>query len=96
MLTFDEVALAGGVYLAANNKYYLSTGQAYWTMSPAVFDSNYAYAYVANISTAGHITTATTTTSYGVRPVINLSPDIEISGGDGTKNNPYTVALSNN
>lgn len=96
LLTFDEVALAGGVYLAANNKYYLSTGQAYWTMSPAVFDSNYAYAYVANISTAGHITTATTTTSYGVRPVINLSSDIEISGGDGTKNNPYTVALSNN
>ena len=96
LLTIDEVALAGGVYLAANNKYYLSTGQAYWTMSPAVFDSNYAYAYVANISTAGHITTATATTSYGARPIINLSPDIEISGGDGTKNNPYTVALSNN
>lgn len=65
-------------------------------MSPVVFDSNYAYAYTGNISAAGHITTATTTTSYGVRPVINLSPDILITGGDGTKNNPYTVALPNN
>lgn len=96
LLTIDEVALAGGVYLAVNNKYYLATGQPYWTMSPVVFDSNYAYAYTGNISAAGHITTATATTSYGVRPVINLSPDILITGGDGTKNNPYTVALPNN
>ena len=28
---------------------------------------------------------------YGVRPVINLKPDVEISGGIGTINDPYIV-----
>ena len=30
--------------------------------------------------------------SYTVRPVVTLSSKIKITGGDGSKNNPYTIA----
>ena len=33
----------------------------------------------------------TTTSVVGIRPVINLKADTEISGGIGTNNNPYII-----
>lgn len=96
LITIDEVAFAGGVYLSANPEYYLYTGQTYWTMSPSHFNSSFAPANTWHVNSTGYLSAFWVTTSSGVRPVINLSPDILITGGDGTKNNPYTVALPNN
>ena len=96
LITIDEAAFAGGVYLSANSKYYLYTGQTYWTMSPATFASSHAYASVWCVRLTGYLSALWFTTSVGVRPVVNLSSDILITGGDGMKNNPYTVALPNN
>ena len=94
LITVDEAAFAGGVYLSANPEYYLYTGQTYWTMSPSHFNSSHAYAYAWCVSSTGYLTATWVTTSRGVRPVVNLSADILITGGDGTKVNPYMVALS--
>ena len=94
LITVDEAAFAGGVYLSANSKYYLYTGQTYWTMSPATFASSHAYASVWCVRLTGYLSALWFTTSVGVRPVVNLSADILITGGDGTKVNPYMVALS--
>ena len=33
------------------------------------------------------------TTEYGIKPAMNLKSNVVITGGDGTKNNPFTVAL---
>ena len=32
--------------------------------------------------------------SFGIRPVINLKANVEISGGVGTKNNPYQISTT--
>ena len=94
LITVDEAAFAGGVYLWANSEYYLYTGQTYWTMSPSLFSSSNASALAWYVSSTGRLNAPWVATSYGVRPVVNLSADILITGGDGTKVNPYMVALS--
>lgn len=96
LITIDEVAFAGGVYNLVNPEYYLYTGQNYWTISPAYFNSLSSVANNFVAYSTGAVNMGWASSSFGIRPVINLSPDIEISGGDGTKNNPYTVALPNN
>lgn len=91
LITIDEVALAGGRNGSMNSLYYLYTGQTYWTMSPYYFNSNYASARVWFVRSTGDLGSNWSTLGYGVRPVINLSSDILISGGTGTANNPYVV-----
>ena len=95
LITMDETAFAGGFYQAANPEYYLYTGRTYWTMSPAYFSSSYANVYAWHITSIGRFNPYLVQASCDVRPVINLSSDILISGGDGTKNKPYTIALPN-
>lgn len=94
LITVDEAAFAGGVYLSVNPEYYLYTGQTYWTMSPSSFNSSNASASAWFVNSTGYLSANWVTASRGVRPVVNLSADILITGGDGTKVNPYMVALS--
>lgn len=94
LITVDEAAFAGGAYLSANPEYYLYTGQTYWTMSPSYFYSSSARANAWYVDSSGYLFAFWVSTSYGVRPVVNLSADILITGGDGTKVNPYMVAHS--
>ncbi len=86
LITADEVSIAGGT-TSSNSSYYLYTGQVYWTISPfANID-----AYVIFVSTAGLLgDLGTTSRNYGVRPVINLSTDVTLTG-TGTMNDPYVV-----
>ncbi len=88
MITMEEVAFAGneGSYLSLDNKV------VYWTMSPSFFETYssfvgfvYAFgAYVINVSVD--------TASYAnVRPVINISKNVKLSGA-GTISNPYTIS----
>ena len=92
LLTIDEASMAGGLYNSVNTQYYLYTGQTYWTMSPSRFDSGRASASVWLVNSTGYLNHWTTSsTSLGVRPVVNLSADVLISGGDGTSQNPYVI-----
>ena len=92
LITADEVAMAGGVYslFYPNSSYYLYTNQPYWSGSPthssdnglvrgfAVYDSGYLNPYYVD-------------GTYGVRPVISLSPTVKLSGS-GTYDDVYTVS----
>ena len=86
--------MAGGLYNSVNTQFYLYTGQTYWLLSPYYFHSTHAAAYEWRVTSAGTLSTIWVTIVYGVRPVVNLSADILISGGDGTANNPYVVTKS--
>lgn len=94
LITADEAAMAGGLYSAVNTQYYLYTGQTYWTLSPSRFYSWNAYARAWLVYSTGYLFNAWVAYSCGVRPVVNLSADVLISGGDGTAINPYVVTLS--
>ena len=90
LITIDEIAYAGGVWTASNDIYYLYTGETFWSMSPCFFSGSDAYVFRANNDGSLDSDGGTVNSSYGVRPVINLSSDVQISGS-GTSTDPYQV-----
>ena len=91
LLNYDEVVYAGGYPYSSNSNYYLNNPAIYWwTMSPAGFSGS--------ASNVWHVTTAGDVdyyfyviNAYRLRAVLNLNADTQISSGNGTKENPFTV-----
>ena len=85
LITTDEAVLAGGS--DPNKGYYLYSGPWYWASSPNNFNGGTAYGmgvyFNGNAYYNGDV-------NYygGVRPVLNLSPEV-LNNGDGSMNNPY-------
>ena len=95
LITADEVAMAGGVYNMANSNYYLYNGQYFWTLSPSNFHPYYSRSRIWLVmSSGGMYDWIDITSSYNVRPVINLKADTQITKGDGTVLNPYVIATN--
>ena len=90
LITSDEVVLAGGFGGSANSSYYFYTSSAYWTMSPTYFNSVFERIDTFSVSGNGLLTSTPVNVSRGVRPVINLSSNVTLSGS-GTTSDPYTV-----
>ena len=90
LISADEVAYAGGVYLSSNQSYYFYTGQIYWTMSPSSYLS---FADVFLIQSGGFLYAGLYSTGFvaGIRPVINLKANVTIQSGDGSSSNPYVI-----
>ncbi len=95
LITADEVALAGGLYNTKNEKYYLRTGEYYWTMSPSFFHSGSVNAHEWHVIPTGELSPWDRVgASHGARAVINLKSDVLLAGGNGTMDDPYTVKLA--
>ena len=88
LITADEVAMAGGVYGSNNQSYYLYAGQNYWIISPSYFSIGIAFVFF--VSSDGFLNDARVDSTLGVRPVINIASDVEITGS-GTSTDPYVV-----
>ena len=89
LLTTDEVYAAGG-YNISNEKYYLYSGNNYWTMSPNAFGGSYPV--LQTVSSTGLLGGTIAYYSQGIRPVINLKPN-SLKFGDGTALNPYELSV---
>lgn len=93
LITMDEAYYAGG-FSADNTSYYLNSGVDYWTMSPYefvkknIFSKDYN-AKITYITSSGKISSGNSDTSYTMRPVINLVPEVLWEKGDGSASNPY-------
>ncbi len=99
LITADEVVFAGGgISNDVNAVFYLCTGQKYWTMSPGDWtvgsdDTRTRVFYVMESGSLAYGEYMYTST-FDVRPVINLKADTQFkSGGDGTSTNPYEVVI---
>lgn len=89
LITADEIAYAGGVYNTNNYTYYLQTGDGYWTMSPAYFNS---FANEFFIDYNGYLSVAGTLGPIkGARPVINLKANTLVTSGTGTLTDPWII-----
>ena len=88
LVTSDEAVLTGITYNTANTGSYLYTGQDFWTMSPARFNGSYAYVFV--VDSHDPLGYNDVTSTYGVRPVINLRADVQLTGS-GTTSDPFKV-----
>ena len=91
LITIDEAAYAGGKNSLINPKYYLYTGTTYWTMSPYVFSNYNAVARTWIIDNDGNWNAYNG--NHGIRPVINLKPDVLYVSGIGTENDPYIITI---
>ena len=74
-----------------NRLVYTYSSQSYWSLSPIRFDSNESAARVWRVIGAGYLNDDYVTNSAGVRPVINLNGNVEISSGIGTSSDPYVI-----
>jgi len=79
-------------YLRAKGRdSYLNNGEYYWLMNSS--DGNRAYYVFSEGGINNETSLNETYYSYGVRPVVVLSNDIDYYGGDGTKDSPYQVNM---
>ena len=98
LLSADEVAYAG-VYKSgeANKTYYLydsSITSAWWLSSPINYYGSDAFEWYV-IYSVGCISGGSVFNANAFRPSLSLKASVLINGGDGTKENPYTVKLAN-
>ena len=102
LLTYDDLIYAGNYVNQTNNSNYLNNGFSYWTMSPSgvdTFDMHSDIWFIYDNSKIGCLYVDWSNEKYGVgkkyymslRPVINLKSDIQISSGNGTKDNPFVI-----
>ena len=89
LITIDEVIFAGGKSITSNSNYYLYTGISYYTMSPN-FVNRGPKPYVFVVNDQGKFSNYLVSTSYYIRPVINLNGNVKLSG-TGTYDNVYEV-----
>jgi hypothetical protein len=62
-----------------------SNNTIYWLLTP------YSASYVRSVYSNGGAYNDSPTFARGVRPSINLKSSVKITGGAGTKSNPYTI-----
>ena len=94
LVTVDELMYAGISQGYMNKLTYVYQDITMWTMSPRLFDYQDTFAYGFNLNSIGFISYGSVISFYSLRPVINLQSDVTISGGVGTSDNPYVVAIS--
>jgi len=82
LITSDEYILSG------KRSSYLNTGAYYWTMSPSRFHGSSAL--VLFIYYGDNPDTNWVSRTYGVRPVINLRADVQLTGS-GMVSDPFKV-----
>ena len=98
LITADEVMFAGALGAWENNantKYYLYTGQKYWTMTPSDLNSNDSsrWSGVAVIRSDGSLNgEVVNVNEAGIRPVISLGSWVALSSGTGKEGDPYVIS----
>ena len=74
-------------YSDCKNNDWIFNNDYQWTLTPHSSDSNYVF----GVFDAGFVGHSLADLSFGVRPSVYLTSNVNISGGDGTMNNPYTL-----
>ena len=87
LISADEAMFAGIPWIGTNTNTYLNTNTTYWTMTPSVYPnaSVFLVFYLGNLDHP-----SVNNSGPGVRPVINLRSDIQITG-TGTTSDPFKV-----
>ena len=73
---------------SSHNWVYLN--DIWWTLSPYSLSGSTLVWYVTS---SGAFNSYTAYSSYGVRPVLTLKSNIQITGGTGTSSSPYTLGV---
>ena len=91
LITYDEMVFAGMDNRHINKLSWIYSTQHTWTMSPSGFGAGNVAGGEFNEVSVGTLSANTITSGRNARPVINLKPDVKITGGTGTSNDPFIV-----
>ena len=94
MLTFDEIVYAGGGN-KENANYYLNnnaTTKHWWALSPIYFSGDTFFVNSSIVYKEGSLGSNLVGTGNSFRPAVTLLSSTQITGGNGTISNPYTVS----
>jgi len=91
LITIDELMLSGFADGYINKSTYTYSSYTYWTMTPYYFLPISMIATEYTVHSSGVIGFTSTNIQLGVRGVINLKSDVEITGGIGTSNDPFII-----
>lgn len=79
--TYDKLIL-GGMSAGNTNSYsWVNNSLDYYSMTPVIYNSSVNSAIVFGMKSTGELNVWRVSDNIGVRPVINLKSDAEISGG---------------
>ena len=92
LITADEVVYGGLSWSGGTTSNYLYTGQNYWTLSPYYYYNGRADVF--RVDSDGYLSWYGVRSAYGVRPVINLKANVQITGGNGSSSSPYVISQS--
>ena len=94
LITVDELMLSGYADGYINKSAYTYSTNTYWTLSPSYFGTGALAALGFGLLSVGYLDGHRwVANSIGVRAVINLSSEAQISGGIGTANSPYEIKV---
>lgn len=94
LISLDELMLAGLNVNNLNRLTWAHSNTDYFTMTPSYYN-HYECGYVMFYDTNGIISRGGCTKYLkGIRPVINLKPNVKITGGIGTSNDPFIIDIS--
>ena len=71
-----------------NTTWMFNSSMNWWTLSPNAGDSFYVF----GVRSYGYVSGNNAYTLYAVRPAVYLSSSVQITGGDGSQNDPYTLS----
>ena len=74
-----------------NNDWLYNSSSIQWTISPFANTSATDFAFA--VSRYGNVHNDDACNSYGVRPVVYLTSNVKISGGEGTSESPFSLEL---
>lgn len=95
LITADEASYAGYRYGQLNRMNYLHfASSAFWTLTPIAFQANIVNARNFYLTSEGRFDYGTMSVNIPIRPVINLSNEVEIAGGIGTSNDPFIIKMN--
>ena len=94
LITVDELMLSGYADGYINKSAYTYSTSTYWTLSPRDFYVSTATASEFVLNSTGSLSHYSVQDSFGVRAVINLSSEAQISGGIGTSSSPYEIVTN--
>ena len=89
MLTIDEIVYAGGGN-NDNSNYYLNnnaTTNYWWALSPYYFDGDVSSDIAFSVGDYGIVSNS----NFALRLAVSLKSSTQITGGNGTIENPYTI-----
>jgi len=91
LISADEITYGGTTNAYYNEHQYLSTSQDFWVMSSDHYYSNSVYVW--GVFSDDYLSVIYPDYGSGVRPILNLRPDVVVTSGNGSSTNPFVLQI---